>query len=90
MLTKPAKSLQAYGYTINRYNHQPEEVVKSISPLRPAGLHALTNEPININEDDSVNYWVAALDCSELELRVAIAEVGPAARDVCSELGKAV
>ena len=78
------------GYTITRSYHQTEEVVKSILPLRPAGLHALTNEPININEDDSVNYWVAALDCSELELRVAVAEVGPAARDVCNELGKAV
>jgi Protein of unknown function (DUF3606) len=64
--------------------------VNFIPPLRPAGLHALTNEPININEDASVDYWVAALECSELELRVAIAEVGPVARDVCSELGKAV
>ena len=64
--------------------------MKFISPLRPTGLHALTNEPININENDSVNYWVAALDCSEQELRVAIAEVGPAARDGGNELGKAV
>jgi hypothetical protein len=64
--------------------------VNFIPPLRPDGLHALTNEPININEDASVNYWVAALECSELELRVAIAEVGPAARDVGSELGKAL
>jgi Protein of unknown function (DUF3606) len=64
--------------------------VNSISSLRPAGLHALKNEPININEDASVNYWLAALGCSELELRVAIAEVGPVARDVCNELGKAV
>jgi hypothetical protein len=61
-----------------------------IPPLRPAGLHALTNEPININEDASVDYWVAALECSELELRVAVAEVGPVARDVCNELGKAL
>jgi hypothetical protein len=78
------------GYTISRYHHQLEEVVKLILPLRPTGLHTLKNEPININEDASVNYWVAALECSELELRVAVAQVGSAARDVCSELGKAV
>jgi Protein of unknown function (DUF3606) len=61
-----------------------------IPPLHADGLQALTNEPININEDASVNYWVAALQCSELELRVAVAEVGPAARDVCSELGRSL
>ena len=64
--------------------------MKFISPLRPSGLHALTNEPININEDASVHYWVSALGCSELELRVAIAEVGSAARDVGNQLGKAL
>ncbi|WP_411878883.1 DUF3606 domain-containing protein [Polaromonas sp. YR568] len=45
-------------------------------------------DPIDITQEDSLNYWVAALDCSELELRVAVAEVGPAAKDVSNELGK--
>ena len=51
----------------------------------------LNNKPIgaiDITQESSLNYWVAALDCSELELRVAVAEVGPAAKDVSNELGK--
>lgn len=50
-----------------------------------------SNKPvgaIDITQPASLNYWVAALDCSELELRVAVAEVGPAAQDVSNELGK--
>ena len=46
-------------------------------------------EAININEDSSVNFWLAALKCSEMELRIAVAEVGPAAKDVSNELGRA-
>jgi hypothetical protein len=52
----------------------------------------LNNQPIDAIDIDpgilSVNYWVSALDCSELELRVAVAEVGPSAKDVSNELGK--
>jgi uncharacterized protein DUF3606 len=61
-------------------------------PLREQqpGLRALKNEPININEEASVNFWVAALGCSEAALRPAVAEVGPAAQDVGNELGVAV
>lgn len=61
-------------------------------PLREQqpGLRALKNEPININEEASVNFWVAALGCSEAALRLAVAEVGPAAQDVGNELGVAV
>ena len=47
-------------------------------------------ESIDINEAASVNYWVAALGCSEYELRVAVAQVGTAAMDVGTELGKAL
>lgn len=47
-----------------------------------------SNKAIDITQEASLNYWVAALDCSELELRVAVAEVGPAAKDVSNELGK--
>lgn len=47
-----------------------------------------SNKAIDITQEASLNYWVAALDCSELELRVAVAEVGPAATDVSNELGK--
>ncbi len=53
-------------------------------------FHSLSSESININEDASVNYWVAALGCSEFELRVAVAEVGTGAKDVGTELGRAV
>jgi len=48
----------------------------------------LDNQPINVNEEASLNYWVSALDCSELELRVAVAEVGPSVKDVSNELGR--
>jgi hypothetical protein len=58
------------------------------SPSIPVADTSLKNEPIDINEEASLNYWVAALDCSELELRVAVAEVGPAAKDVSIELGR--
>lgn len=58
------------------------------SPSNPVADAPLKNEPIDINEEASLNYWVATLDCSELELRVAVAEVGPAAKDVSIELGR--
>ena len=61
------------------------------SPLSHASaFHSLAGESININEDASVNYWVAALGCSEFELRVAVAEVGTGAKDVGAELGRAL
>ena len=50
---------------------------------------ALGNQPININETAEVDYWVGALGCSELELRMAVAEVGNAACDVGCKLGLA-
>ena len=53
-------------------------------------IHSFSSESININEDASVSYWVAALECSEYELRVAVAEVGTAAIDVGTELGRSV
>lgn len=59
------------------------------SPRLAQDLHALPfNEPININEQASVTYWLAALRCSELELRMAVAEVGTVAGDVGTELGR--
>jgi len=58
------------------------------SPAYAAADAALINQPIDINQEASLNYWVAALDCSELELRVAVAEVGPAAKDVSNTLGR--
>jgi hypothetical protein len=48
----------------------------------------LASQPININEESSVNYWVDTLHCSELELRVAVAEVGPMVGDVGNRLGR--
>ena len=58
------------------------------SPSYPVADAPLDNQPINVNEEASLNYWVSALDCSELELRVAVAEVGPAVKDVSNELGR--
>ena len=62
--------------------------MQSHSPSLAPDVHALSNESININEPASVNYWLAALQCSELELRMAVAEVGAGARDVGTELGR--
>jgi Protein of unknown function (DUF3606) len=56
----------------------------------PTASATLLNESINLNEEASVNYWLAALDCTELELRVAVAEVGHIAKDVGNELGRPV
>jgi hypothetical protein len=58
------------------------------SPPNPPVDVPLKYEPINVNEEASLNYWVSALECSELELRVAVAEVGPAVQDVSNELGR--
>lgn len=55
-----------------------------------AGLEAIHPEFININEEASLNYWVTALQCSELQLRVAVAEVGHEASEVGDALGKRV
>ena len=57
-------------------------------PLQSLPREALALQPIDINEEDSVSYWSSALGCSEFDLRVAVAEVGSAARDVGNELGK--
>jgi hypothetical protein len=65
------------------------ELEKTVTPpSKPVADVPLKNEPININEETSLNYWVAALDCSELELRMAVAQVGPVAKDVSNELGR--
>lgn len=58
------------------------------SPSYPAADAPLDLDPINVNEEASLNYWVSALDCSELELRVAVAQVGPSVKDVSNELGR--
>ena len=57
-------------------------------PLEALPREALARQPIDINREESVNYWSSALGCSEFDLRVAVAEVGPAASDVGNELGK--
>lgn len=59
------------------------------SPSFAPNSPALSNEPININEAASVSYWLSALRCSELELRMAVAQVGPGAQDVGTQLGRA-
>jgi hypothetical protein len=77
---------------IEQLLHQPpgKKIMPSNSPGFLPNVHAPSNEPININEPESVNYWLTALRCSELELRMAVAEVGTGARDVGTELGRAV
>lgn len=64
--------------------------MNAISHLHAPALDALFNQPININEEASVNHWVAAFACSEFELRMAVAQVGPVAKDVGNELGRAL
>lgn len=64
--------------------------MRTTLPHPAPDVHPLANESININEDASINYWLAALRCSELELRMAVAQVGTGARDVGTELGRAV
>jgi hypothetical protein len=48
-------------------------------------LHTM---PIDVNQESSVSFWTEKLGCSELELRVAIAEVGDRAVDVGDTLGR--
>ncbi len=57
-------------------------------PLEALPTEALVRQPIDVTHEESVNYWSSALGCSEFDLRVAVAEVGPAASDVGNELGK--
>ena len=57
-------------------------------PLQSLPPETLARQPIDINQEASVSYWSSALGCSEFDLRVAVAEVGPAASDVGNELGK--
>ncbi len=57
-------------------------------PSAAQAPQVLASQPININEESSVNYWVKTLHCSELELRVAVAEVGPMVGDVGDRLGR--
>ena len=56
----------------------------------PTDSSSLLNDCINLNEKASVNYWLAALECTDLELRVAVADVGHIAKDVAIELGRVV
>jgi hypothetical protein len=67
-------------------HYLPEKTVTS--PSYPPADAPLDNQPINVNEDASLNYWASVLDCSELELRVAVAQVGPSVKDVSNELGR--
>ena len=57
-------------------------------PLEALPPETLARQPIDITHQDSVNYWSSALGCSEFDLRVAVAEVGPTATDVGNELGR--
>ena len=56
----------------------------------PSSLKPAASESIDINEEASVSYWLNALDCSEFDLRMAVAVVGTGAKDVGCELGKAL
>lgn len=41
---------------------------------------------INVNQRHEVTYWTDAFDCTEAELRAAVARVGVMADDVKAEL----
>lgn len=73
--------------SFQRIRQPTENIVTFASPAEPHHP-SLSNEPIDVNQEDSVNYWSSALGCSEFELRVAVAQVGPVVADVGNELGK--
>jgi hypothetical protein len=62
--------------------------VTHIVPSDTLPLEELARQPIDINHEDSVDYWSAVLGCTEFDLRMAVAQVGPRARDVGNQLGK--
>jgi Protein of unknown function (DUF3606) len=68
------------------HHHREKTMTISSTQATHAGQY---DQPININEPASVNYWLNTLQCSELELRVAVADVGPMASDVGNQLGRA-
>ena len=43
---------------------------------------------IDVSNDDELKYWSRKLDCTETELREAIARVGPLVRDVVPYLAQ--
>ena len=53
-----------------------------------SGAKPAADLPIDINEQASVAHWVAALECSEFDLRMAVAKVGSAVEDVGNQLGR--
>lgn len=57
-------------------------------PIAAEPSLTLACQPIDITRQDCVNYWSNTLGCSEFDLRVAVAEVGPTAIDVGNELGR--
>ncbi len=68
----------------------PEHIVDQSSVASFQSSQPLQAQPIDINREAAVNYWVDKLGCSEFELRVAVAEVGPFAGDVGNRLGIAL
>jgi predicted secreted protein len=58
------------------------------STASPVQAASLANQPIDITQQDSLAFWQNKLDCSEEELRVAVADVGPLAGDVGDQLGR--
>jgi hypothetical protein len=64
--------------------------VTDTAPLEALPPETRARQPIDITRQDSVNYWSSTLGCSEFDLRVAVAEVGPTARDVGNELGRSL
>ncbi|MDB5967545.1 MAG: hypothetical protein JWQ72_4045 [Polaromonas sp.] len=64
------------------------DTLASTDASQATSSHGLQDQAIDIHQASSLNYWLAALECNELQLRVAIAEVGPAAADVGNALGR--
>ncbi|MES2977456.1 MAG: DUF3606 domain-containing protein [Pseudomonadota bacterium] len=44
-------------------------------------------QQININENQELQHWVGKLGCTEEQLRMAVALVGPEAGEVCNHFG---
>lgn len=60
------------------------------APSKISNLPLRSSLPIDINRHEAVDFWVSEWGCSEYELRVAVAQVGPVAADVGAALGRTV
>ena len=49
---------------------------------------AIDRKLITVDQEHEVRYWIYVLDCTEEELRRAVAHVGNSAQEVCAYFGR--